>query len=219
MLAGWLLLGVAVAGPPREQPPPPAPSNAGTAEPVRVLPPEAVAYPLELVDDIATVFALPPIAGERRTTADTLDLGHGRIEQRWLQTSSVWVGDSDWPGLAQVFRLERQVIIKKTGVVREEVVAGVTSLAPERADAVRLLALVGGQWQIENQSHWGRDVTFDEDRSQVRCSNIPQVMTALRHTVIGLMRCAGYLNIAAACRRFAAQTTAALHLIGITLEN
>jgi hypothetical protein len=29
----------------------------------------------------------------------------------------------------------------------------------------------------------------------------------------------GYMNIAAAYRRFAAQSTAALHLIGIVLEN
>jgi hypothetical protein len=128
-------------------------------------------------------------------------------------------GYSDWPGLAQVSRLERQVILKKTGKVREEVVAGVTSLVPERADAARLLAIVRGQWQIENQSQWVRDVTFDEDRSQVRCGHIPQVMAALRNTVIGLMRWAGHTNMAAACRRFAAQPRAALHLIGITLEN
>ena len=81
------------------------------------------------------------------------------------------------------------------------------------------MALVRGQWQIENQSHWVRDVTFDEDRSQVRCGNIPQVMAALRNTVVGLMRWAGYTNMAAACRHFAAQPQAALHLIGIALEN
>jgi predicted transposase YbfD/YdcC len=173
----------------------------------------------QLLEDIATVFALAPITGERRTAAATLDLGHGRIEQRWLQTSNVLLGYSDWPGLAQVFRLERQVILKKTGEVREEGVAGVTSLVPERADTARLLALVRGQWQIENQSPGVRDVTFDEDRSQVRCGNIPQVMAALRNTVIGLMHGAGYTNIAAACRRFAAQPRAALHLIGIILEN
>jgi len=118
-----------------------------------------------------------------------------------------------------VFQVERQAIMKKTGEIREEVVAGVTSLAPEEADAARLLALVRGQWHIENQSHWVRDVTFDEDRSQVRCGNIPQVMAALRNTVIGLMRWAGYTNIAAACRRFAAQPALALGLIGIELEN
>jgi predicted transposase YbfD/YdcC len=173
----------------------------------------------QLLEDIQTVFALAPMAGERRTTAATVDLGHGRIEQRELQTSTILAGYSDWPGLAQVLRLERQVILKKTGEVREEVVVGVTSLTPERADAARLLAVVRGHWSIENRSHWVRDVTFDEDRSQVRCGNIPQVMAALRNTVVGLMRWAGYTKIAAACRRFAAQPQAALHLIGIALEN
>ena len=62
-------------------------------------------------------------------------------------------------------------------------------------------------------------LTFDEDRSQVRCGNIPQVMAALRNTTIGLLRGAGYANIAAACRRFAAQPDLALTLIGLTLEN
>jgi hypothetical protein len=39
-------------------------------------------------------------------------------------------------------------------------------------------------------------VTFDEDRSQVRCESIPQVMAALRNTGISLLRVAGYPNIA-----------------------
>ena len=173
----------------------------------------------QLLEAMQTVFALAPIAGEQRTAADTLDLGHGRIEPRPLQTSTVLVGYSHGPGLAQVFQVERQSMTKKTGEVRAEVVTGVTSLPPERADAGRLLALVRGHWRIENQSHWVRDVTFDEDRSQVRCGNIPQVMAAFRNTVIGLLRWAGYPNIAAACRRFAAQPTLALELSGIALEN
>lgn len=173
----------------------------------------------QLREDIATVFAYPPIAGETRTVAETVDGGHGRIEQRRMQTSNVLAGYSDWPGLGQVFHLERQVVTKKTGEVRSEVVAGVTSLAPARADAAHLLTLVRGHWCIENQSHWVRDVTFDEDRSQVRCGSIPQVLTTLRNTAIGLIRGAGYTNIAAACRRLAAQPALALQLIGIELEN
>jgi hypothetical protein len=48
---------------------------------------------------------------------------------------------------------------------------------------------------------------------------MPHVLAALRNTVIGLLRWAGYTNIAAAGRRFAAQPDLALSLIGITLEN
>ncbi len=168
--------------------------------------------------DIELVFTLPPV-GDRQDTARTVDSGHGRIEQRNLTTSEALVGYSDWPGLAQVFELGRHVIIQKTGEERVEVVYGVTSLRPERATPGRLLGLVRGHWQIENKSHWVRDVTFDEDRSQVRCGNIPQVMAALRNTTIGLLRWAGHTNIAAACRRLAAQPVQALALIGIALEN
>jgi predicted transposase YbfD/YdcC len=168
--------------------------------------------------DIELVFTLPPV-GDRQVTARTVDLGQGRIEQPNITTSTALVGYSDWPGLAQVFELGHHVMFQKTGAERVAVVYGVTSLRPERATPERLLAWVRGQWQIENKSHWVRDVTFDEDRSQVRCGNIPQVMVALRNTAIGLLRCAGYPNIVAACRRLAAQPLQALALIGIELEN
>ena len=131
----------------------------------------------QLRSDIELVFTLPP-AGDRQESARTVDMGHGRIEQRNLTTSKALVGYSDWPGLAQVFELGRHVSIKKTEQERAEVVYGVTSLSPERATPGRLLELVRGHWQIENKSHWVRDVTFDEDRSQVRCGSIPQVMAA-----------------------------------------
>ena len=171
-----------------------------------------------LLSDIELVFTLPP-AGDRQETARTVDIGHGRIEQRHITTSEALVGYNDWPGLAQVFELGRYVITQKTGEERVEVVYGVTSLRPERVTPGQLLALVRGHWHIENKSHWVRDVTFDEDRSQVRCGNIPHVMAALRNTTIGLLRWAGHTNIAAACRRLAAQPAQALALIGIALEN
>jgi predicted transposase YbfD/YdcC len=170
-------------------------------------------------EDITTVFAHAPIAGETRPPVAVVDYGHGRIEQRRLQTSTVLAGYSEWPGLAPVFQVEREVIMAKTGVVRDEVVAGVTSLGPERAEAAQLLALVREHWHIEPQSHWGRDVTCEEDRSQVRRGSIPQVMAALRNTVIGLRRWAGHTHIAATCRRFAAQPASALALIGIKPDN
>jgi predicted transposase YbfD/YdcC len=46
----------------------------------------------QLRADIATVFALPPLAGETRTVVETVDSGHGRIEQRRVQTSDILVG-------------------------------------------------------------------------------------------------------------------------------
>jgi len=168
-----------------------------------------------LQEEIATLFAAPRLLGETFATAATLDIGHGRIEQRKITTSSALCGYSNWSALAQVFAIERQVTRKSSGEERAEIVYGVTSLSRERASARQVLELVRQHWHIENKSHWVRDVTFDEDRSQVRVGSIPQVMAALRNTAIGLMRVAGETNIASACRRFAAQPWSALALIGI----
>lgn len=128
-------------------------------------------------------------------------------------------GYLDWPGVAQVFRLERRVIQVNTGVVREETVYGLTDLSAAQASAADLLAYVRGQWLIENRSHWVRDVVFDEDRSQVRVGSLPQVMAALRNTVVGLLRVSDHPQIAAATRRCAAQPWTALQLLGINREN
>lgn len=151
--------------------------------------------------------------------AETLDIGHGRIEHRRLVSSSALSDSQLWPGIKQVMKIERTVIKKKSGAERREVVYGVTSLSRQQARAEQLLKMSRGHWHIENKSHWVRDVTYDEDRSQVRSGSIPQVMAAMRNAAIGLMRCAGETNIAAACRRFAAQPWSALALIGIKPEN
>jgi hypothetical protein len=44
-------------------------------------------------------------------------------------------------------------------------------------------------------------------------------MAAFRNTAIGLLRALGEPNIAAACRRMAAQPYAALTLLGLTIDN
>src|SRR5262249_5296193 len=118
----------------------------------------------QLRADIALVFAQPPW-GDVQVTAHSVNMGHGRIEQRTLTVRAGLAGAQAWPGLAQVFQWERQVMHKKTGQERDEMVYGVTSLTVARATPSQLLELVRGQWQIENCSHWVRDVTFDEDRS------------------------------------------------------
>jgi hypothetical protein len=151
-------------------------------------------------------------------TAETLDYGHGRIEQRQIITTSVPADCCVWPGLDQAFKIDRRIVEQKSGKERIEEVYGITSLSRERAGAVMVQAINRDHWSIGNQSHWVRDVTFDEDRSEVRKGSIPQVMAALRNTAIGLLRWSGESNIAAACRRFAAQPWAALALLGINLS-
>jgi hypothetical protein len=92
----------------------------------------------------------------------------------------------------------------------------ITSLAPERASAAQLLRLWREHWHGENRLHWVRDVTFDEDHSQMRVGRAPQVMAALRNVAISLLRLCGADNIAAACRRYAARPALALAAVGIS---
>ena len=93
-------------------------------------------------------------------------------------------------------------------------------LSEQEADAASLLSMVRSHWQIENGLHGVRGrplgrVTWDEDRSRVRRAHLPQVLAAMRNSAIGLMRCSGATNLAAACRAGAAQPWKALNLIGI----
>ena len=173
----------------------------------------------ELLKWVSSVFDDTVWMREAPRQAETTDLEHGRIETRKLLVSACLRGRDLWPGIEQVFQISRSVTKKKSKQRREEVVYGVTSLSEKQASAAELLKAVRQHWTIENKSHWVRDVTYDEDRSQVRRGSIPQVMAALRNTVIGLMRSAGESNIAAACRKFAAQPWSALALIGIKPES
>ena len=122
----------------------------------------------EMLHAIDLVLSEPP-EDDDQPGVETIDRGHGRIAYRRLTASSALVSPSDWPGLQQVFRLARTTICRKTDEVRAETVRGVTGLDRAHATVARLLELPRRHWRIENRSHCVRDVTFDEDHSQVRC--------------------------------------------------
>jgi predicted transposase YbfD/YdcC len=168
-----------------------------------------------LYEDIAYLFGGPLRPGFVTEVVEKANQGHGRVERRRLTTSTVLNDHLDWPDVQQVFCLERIFTYKKTGEVTLKTVYGITSLTPDEASAEQLLAFTRRHWHIENKSHWVRDVTFDEDRSQVRRGNLPHVLATLRNTVISLLRATGATNIAEALRNYAARPDEALALIGL----
>lgn len=114
-----------------------------------------------LYEDIRLLFdpPLPTLPLTDRREARTVDQGHGRHNDvRHLVASTDLVGYSDWPALAQVFRLERTW--QEDGQNHRVVQYGITSLPPQTADAARLLQLKRGHWQIENGLHYVKDVTL-----------------------------------------------------------
>jgi predicted transposase YbfD/YdcC len=171
-----------------------------------------------LREDIALVFAASKLLQDTITEARTVDQHGGRIEERRLRASTALCGYTDWPGHRQVLEIERIITNKGTGETRHEVAYAITSLSAERATTRQLLQLWREHWHVENKLHWVRDVTFDEDRSQVRVGHIPQVMAALRNLAISLLRLCGAENIAAATRPYAACPALALAAVGLNLR-
>lgn len=146
-------------------------------------------------------------------TARTVTKGHGRRETRQITVSRSLKGYSDWPGLDQVFRIERERVLLKEGKVTREVVEGLTSLAPRQASARQLLDDTRDYWGIENGLHDRRDVTFHEDATRLTKGNAGRVMAILNNLVIGLLCWAGHTNLAAARRFYDANIPDAFALI------
>jgi hypothetical protein len=165
------------------------------------------------------LFADPDLAdlvAATGTTHQTTDKGHGRLETRRLWASDALGGSLDWPGLAQVLGVEREVVTLATGEVRRQRAYAVTSLPPEVADAAALLRLWRGHWSIETRLHWVHDVLFDEDRSGATVGHVPQMLAALHTTAIGLLRAHGHPAIAAARRHLARAAPETLPLLGLS---
>ena len=146
----------------------------------------------------------------------TVDKAHGRIEQRDIWTSAKLNEYLAFPYVRQVFFLKRTTTdLVGNRKVSEELVVGVSSLALEKASPARLLSLNRGAWEIENRLHYVREVTYHEDRSQVRTGNSPPVMTGIRNLALSLLRLAGAKRIAAATRYRGRQLERPLRLLGL----
>jgi predicted transposase YbfD/YdcC len=121
----------------------------------------------------------------------------------------------DFPHAAQVVVVEREVADLADRLTSSETSYYVTSLDADRAGPVRIAGLIRGQWGIENGLHWVRDVTWDEDRSQVRTASAPRALASLRNLAIGALRHAGATNVAKSLRWVARNPERALRLLGL----
>jgi len=145
----------------------------------------------------------------------TIDKGHGRIEKRKIQVVPVKEGQTNFPYAAQFIKVIRSVT-SLNGIAKSwDTAYFVTSLSSEKADAKFLLESIRGHWSIENSLHWVRDVTFDEDRSQIRTGSGPRVLATLRNLAISLLRLNGIKNIASGLRKHSWNIESALELVGV----
>jgi predicted transposase YbfD/YdcC len=145
--------------------------------------------------------------------ATTINKGHGRVEKRTIRTTTILTKHQDWKGLKQGFELVRERTEK--GKTTKETVHGITSLTPEKASPERLLGLTRGHWGIENGLHYRRDVTMAEDASRIRKGGAPQVMAAVRNSILHVLSDVGASSLAAAMRTMGNCLSQALKLLGI----
>jgi len=177
-----------------------------------------------LIEDIQKLFAIPdeiprPGFGKVKTdfqSTSKVNAGHGRIERRTIETSTMLNDYIDWPGLAQVYRLERKFTWMRNGhaIKRScETEFGITSLARDQASPAKLLQCRRQHWRIETGLHYRRDVTFKEDATRMTIGAAGRIVATIHNLVIALIKRAGYTNAAKARRWFAGHIDQAFSLL------
>jgi len=149
-------------------------------------------------------------------TAQKVNKGHGRLEVRTIQTSEMLNSYAGWPGLAQVYRLERTIQYWRSGKCYRttcEVEFGITSLTRQKASASRLLEIRRAHWGIEAGLHYRRDVTLNEDATRMTVGNTGIIMASINNLVLALIQQAKFYNAAQARRWFAANLSRAFSLL------
>ena len=149
-------------------------------------------------------------------TAQKVSKGHGRLETRIMTTSEMLNPYSTWPGLAQVYRLERQFQYFRSGHcyrTSHQVELGITSLSRTNTPPARLLKIRRAHWGIETGLHYRRDVTLKEDATRMTIGHTGHVMASINNLIIALSRQAKFRNTAQARRWFAAHISDAFSLL------
>ena len=145
-------------------------------------------------------------------TAQKVNKGHGRIETRTITTSEMLNAYAAWPGLAQVYRLERRFQWWRNGHCYRtscEVEFGITSLMRQQVSPLRLLNIRQAHWGIETGLHYRRDFTLKEDATRMTTGDMGKVLVSINNLVLALIRQAKFYNAAQARRWFAAHTSEA----------
>jgi predicted transposase YbfD/YdcC len=164
-----------------------------------------------LYEDIQRLFAPDnpkPGFGRIETdflTAHVTNYGHGRLEKRTIKTSSMLNDYLDWPGVGQVYRLEREFFWLRQGSIYKtsrELEFGISSLNRDQASPAKVLQVRRKHWFIETGLHYRRDVTFHEDATRMTIGASGRILATVNNLVIGLIKRAGHDNSAKARRHY-----------------
>lgn len=120
-----------------------------------------------------------------------------------------------FPHIAQVYKIEREIMDKKSGKVSIEIAYGITSRKPEETSAKAILHKVRGHWSVEAY-HYIIDWVYDEARSTIRTGYGPENITRLRRFGIGLIKSKGIQNVSKQTRALNRNARAVLDYFKMT---
>lgn len=162
----------------------------------------------QLLEDIQRFFQPLPQHPRRSNvpqpseTIQQITKKRGRVEIRTLTTLPDSEQYVQWPGLQQLFRLERQVYTPQKKRSTFEQFYGITSLPFAPGSAAQLLDYTRSHWKIENQLHYRRDVTLQEDATRMKSTSQARVLATLNNFLIALTHHLGFQNLPSARRFF-----------------
>ena len=177
---------------------------------------------LPMYQAIAQLFApqkTRPGFGKVRTDfqhAQKVNKGHGRLAKRSITTSALLNEYLAWPGLAQVYRLERKLTGLRQGAIiktSREVEYGSTSLPRQRANAAKLLELRRQYWRIETGLHYRSEVTCRADATRMTIGAAGKILARFHTLVLLLIKRAGFNHAAKGRRWFAGHLQNAFSLL------
>jgi predicted transposase YbfD/YdcC len=119
----------------------------------------------------------------------TRDQGHNRDETRAVAVFDAKdaVKETEWEGLvSSIVVVTRDTYKKnsKTGLFKRAH-SSAYYLAVKHEDTVIFAEAIRKHWDIENRSHYPRDVTFNEDASRIRVK--PGIMARLRSFAFNIL--------------------------------
>ena len=138
-----------------------------------------------LYQDIDDAFTALPPQGTCETEfwqyecCTLLSRGHGRSERYLLESTPALNHFLAFPDVAQVVRRTQRESVHVEYLI--------TSLPRTLVTLAQVAQLRRWHWTIENVTHYPRDVSFGEDRCQVRTDSAPEALGAFRNAVAGTL--------------------------------
>lgn len=127
------------------------------------------------------------------TIADDEDVSRYIASLGWQDVSCV----------GRIYRVGTRTVRNVTTPVNETVyfISSQDDLTAREA-----IHIIRSHWKIENNLHWQKDHTYDEDHQTVRLGNAPQVMSMLRSMAISLFKLFDFASVTDAVTNFRMST-------------